>query len=276
MVRTWIEAYWEEQDHPHIKGKTIGEVFNEGRGPGVDPAALDDLMLSHEVKTIGPNGIRFLGADYYDDALVGLRERAIIKYSITDLATVRVYDLEGRSLCTAKRFDSVHPLAAQLGSAKDLSEVRHLQNKQKSLTKATIRIARETRTLISEQKKALPWADIVEAAPRIPDQLDKAHIELLPHEERIPAAAVKPARLTTAQAPTSRDQAPSRPARFGQAIDRYKFIIEHGAEPEDEPFIEAFKKSDTYRQLKEHLDAKERKYAAFRAEHSTTEGGYSR
>lgn len=286
MVRIWIEAYWEEQPHPHIKGKTIGQVFNEGRGPRVDPAALDDLMLAHEVKTIGPNGIRFLGADYYDDALVGLRERAIIKYSITDLATVRVYDLEGRSLCTAKRFDSVHPLAAQLGSAKDLEEVRHLQNKQKSLTKATIRIAKETRALISEQKKALPWADIVEAAPRIPDQLDKANIELPAHEEHIPGAALKPARLTVAPATAdtdsasrpviTRSQRPSRPASFGQAIDRYKFIIEHGVEPEDEPFIEAFKKSDTYRQLKEHLDAKERKYAALRAGHSTTEGGYSR
>lgn len=263
MVNVWIESYWEEQPHPRIKGKTIGQVFNEGKGPGVDIEVLDDLMLAHEVKTIGPRGVRFLGADYYDDALYGLREKTIIKYSITDLSSVRVYDTDGHFLCTARRFDAVHPLAARLGSAKDLAEVGHLQNKQRSLMKNTIRVAKETRELLTEQRKALPWADIIEAAPRIADQLDKADISLPPLEEHIDPSALKADRPALASAPAAKDN--QRPARFAGAVDRYGWIIEHGAAPEDKEFIEDFKKSDTYRLLKEHLEAKEKKYTALSA-----------
>ncbi len=235
MVNVWIESYWEEQPHPHIKGKTIGQVFNEGRGPGVDIAALDDLMLTHEVKTIGPRGVRFLGADYYDDALYGLREKTIIKYSITDLSSVRVYDMDGHFLCTAKRFDAVHPLAARLGSAKDLAEVRHLQNKQKSLMKNTIRVARETKELLFEQRKALPWADIIEAAPRVIERLEKADIELPPCEQQIPEGAYKTAEERPAlKGESSRnDERPSSQRPYfgpGEDLKYHEWLIEHGPE----------------------------------------------
>ncbi len=276
MVNIWIESYWEEQPHPHIKGKTIGEVFKEGRGPGVDLAALDDLMLAHEIKTIGPRGVRFLGADYYDDAFVGLREKVVVKYSITDLTSVRVYDLEGHFLCAAKRFDAVHPLAAQLGSAKDLAEVRRLQNKQKSIARATIRIAKETKELLSDRKKALPWADIIEAAPRLPEALEKANIELPALEEHIPQEAIRreqspaaPIRPLPADPPAQPAERSSRPT-FYNDTDKFLWLAEHGAEEADEDWIGDFKKSDSYRLLRAHLDAMERKYAKARIEEEAT------
>jgi putative transposase len=277
MVNIWIESYWEEQPHPHIKGKTIGEIFNGGKGPGVDVAALDDLMLAHEVKTIGPRGIRFLNADYYDDALFGLREKAIVKYSIADLTSVRVYDMEGHPLCTAKRFDAVDGFAAQLGSAKDLAEVRHLQNKQKSLMKATMRVAMETKELLHEQKKALPWADIIEAVPRVVERLEKANIELPAYKEQIPEEAVRhePALLTGAQpdametpVPPPSVEKPVRPS-FHSDTDKYLWLAEHGPEEGDEEWIEGFKASDSYRLLRAHLDAMERKYAEARSRKET-------
>jgi putative transposase len=269
MVNIWIESYYEEQPHPHIKGKTIGQVFNEGKGPGVDIAALDDLMLAHEVKRVGPNGIRFLGADYYDDAFVGIREKVIVKYAITDLTSVRVYDTDGCFLCTAKRFDSVHPLAAQLGSAKDLAEVRHLQNKQKSIARATIRIAKETKELLSERKKALPWADIIEAVPRIVDQLEKADVELPALEEHIPEEAVRREQPLPAPIRPLPTEPPAQPAErhptFYNDTDKYLWLAEHGIEEADKDWLDDFKQSDSYRLLRDHLDAMERKYAADRS-----------
>lgn len=41
---------------PNVKGKTIGEVLEEGKGCGVDLEKLDDLMLSCEIKNIQRNG----------------------------------------------------------------------------------------------------------------------------------------------------------------------------------------------------------------------------
>ena len=85
MITYWMEFHY-SQPCPNVKGKTIGEVLNEGKGDGVDIQKLDDLMLAQEVKTIHRNGIRFLKADYYNEALYGLRERIIIKYSLFDLS----------------------------------------------------------------------------------------------------------------------------------------------------------------------------------------------
>jgi putative transposase len=271
MVNIWIESYYEEQPHPHIKGKTIGQVFNEGKGPGVNIAALDDLMLAHEGRKIGPNGIRFLGADYYDDALVGLREKVIVKYAITDLTSVRVYDTDGHFLCTAKRFDSVHPLAARLGGAKDLAQVRHLQNKQKSIAKATLKLAKETKEGLSERKNALPWADIIEAAPRVIDQLEKANVELPALEEHIPEGAVRrdqsppaPIRLLPAESPAQPAAISGRPI-FNGDIEKYAWLKEHGVEEGDKEWLYDFEQSDTFKLLRDHFEAMERKHAAARS-----------
>lgn len=39
----------------------------------IDESQLDDLMMDTVVKHIGRNGIRFLKADYFNDALYGIR-----------------------------------------------------------------------------------------------------------------------------------------------------------------------------------------------------------
>ena len=48
-------------------------------------------MMAMEIKNIGRNGIRFLKADYFDEALYGVKEKAIIKYSLFDLSYIKVY-----------------------------------------------------------------------------------------------------------------------------------------------------------------------------------------
>ena len=74
---------------PNVKDKTIGEVFEEGRGNGINIEELDDLMMSKEIKTINRNGIRFLKADYYNECLYGLKGKVIIKYSLSDLTKIK-------------------------------------------------------------------------------------------------------------------------------------------------------------------------------------------
>ena len=72
-------------------------------------------MMAHEVKTIHRNGIRFLNTDYYNDALYGLRDRVMIRYSLFDLTKIKVYSVKGEFICTAKRITSTHPMAYHLG-----------------------------------------------------------------------------------------------------------------------------------------------------------------
>ena len=67
-------------------------------------------MMAQEIKNIGRNGIRFLKADYYNDALYGLRQKVVIKYSLFDLSYIKVYTTTGKFLCKAERITLTHQL----------------------------------------------------------------------------------------------------------------------------------------------------------------------
>ena len=137
FIKNWLIKYHYEQPCPHIKGKTIGEVLESGKGEGVNLETLDDLMMAREVKNIYRNGILFLKNNYYDEALFGYKKKVIIKYSLFDLSYIKVYKLNGEFICTAKRVESIHPLANYLGEAKDIEDLKQKTKLKKQLEKRT-------------------------------------------------------------------------------------------------------------------------------------------
>ena len=147
--------YYRSLEYPNIKGKTIGEVFENGKGSGIEIEKLDDLMMSQEVKTIHRNGIRFLNADYYNDCLYGLKERVIIKYSLLDLTKIKVYTLNNEFICYADRVTPIHPMATYLGDVKDKEELKQKLKQQKALTKQTIK--KVQKYFKTEHIKPLEW-----------------------------------------------------------------------------------------------------------------------
>ena len=143
---------------PNIKGKTIGEVLEEGKGVGVDLEKLEDLMLSCEIKNIHRNGIRFLKADYYNDCLYGLKGRVIIKYSLSDLSKIKIFTLNNEFICEAQRVIPIHPMANYLGDIKDQEELKFKIRQQKRLEKQTMK---ELKSYLKYQDiKTLDWQEI--------------------------------------------------------------------------------------------------------------------
>ena len=142
---------------PNFKGKTIGEVFDEGKGSGVDIKELDNLMMSKEIKTIYRNGIKFLKADYYNDCLYGQKGRVIIKYSLSDLTKIKVFSLNNEYICDAERVMPINPMAYHLGEIKDQEELKFKIKQQKSLALQTIK-----KQLKSENVKYLEWQQEVD------------------------------------------------------------------------------------------------------------------
>ncbi len=133
------------QECPHVKGKTVKEVFDEGRGSGVDIDELDDLMMATEVRVIRQNGVRFLGADYYNDNLFGMRGKVIVKYSFKDISKIKLYSMDGRFLGVAERVMPVNPVANYIGEARDietLKRLRALQMRQIRETFMHVRLAK--------------------------------------------------------------------------------------------------------------------------------------
>jgi hypothetical protein len=100
-------------------------------------------MMAQEVKTIGRNGIRFLKQDYFDDTLYGIRDKAIIKYSLFDLSYIKVYSMKGEYLCKAHRVMPTHPMAVHLGDIKDMEDYKQKIVKQRKLRNKTIKAVRQ-------------------------------------------------------------------------------------------------------------------------------------
>lgn len=142
MVDKWLEMY-HSKPCKNAVGKTIQEVINETEKQNIDENLLDDLMMAHEMKTIGRNGIRFLKADYFDEALYGIKEKTVIKYSLFDLSYIKVYTLKGEFICKAKRITETHPLANQMGDINDIEDYKQKIEKQHRLRKKTIKAVRE-------------------------------------------------------------------------------------------------------------------------------------
>ena len=142
LIDKWLE-YKHAQPCTNENGKTIQEVINETKKQHIKEEELDDLMMAQEIKNIGRNGIRFLKADYFDEALYGLKEKAIIKYSLFDLSYIKVYSTKGEFICKADRVTSTHPLAMQMGDIKDIEDYKHKIEKQAKLRRKTIKAVKE-------------------------------------------------------------------------------------------------------------------------------------
>lgn len=142
MIESWLE-YKNAQICPNDKSKTIKEMLAGIKKQQINEQLLDDLMMAQEIKTITSQGIRFLKADYFDDALYGLRQKVMIKYSLFDLSYIKVYTMNGKFLCRAQRITLTHPLAHYTGEIKDIEDYKQKIQKQKQLRNRTIKACKE-------------------------------------------------------------------------------------------------------------------------------------
>ena len=93
----WL-SFKNSQPCPNAPDKTIAEILAERKTQNIDINILDDLMLATEVKTIQRNGIRFLNCDYFDERLYGFKSKALIKYNLFDLTSIKVYTTKGETI----------------------------------------------------------------------------------------------------------------------------------------------------------------------------------
>jgi putative transposase len=142
LIEEWLK-YKHSQPCTNQKGSTIQEVLDSVKKQNIDESQLDDLMMAQEIKSIGRNGIRFLKADYFDEALYGIKGKSIIKYSLFDLSTIKVFTLKGEYICKALRITETHPLATQMGDIKDIEDYKHKIEKQAKLRRKTIKAVKE-------------------------------------------------------------------------------------------------------------------------------------
>ena len=183
-------------------------------------------MMAHEVKTINRNGIRFLNTDYNSDALYGLRDRVMIRYSLFDLTKIKVYTTAGEFLCIAKRVTATHPMAYHLGDIKDMQDFKHKIQKKKKLVNRTLKTI----------KKYLPKEDIKFLETQIAEEnISEQNMQVIEIKK-------EPIILQDRLKPV-----------FMNNYEQYEWLMKYGCTSVDErKWLQNYKNSDEYKLIYEN------------------------
>src|SRR5574344_1209718 len=169
MINSWLE-YKNSLPCSNNKSKTVAQMLETIEKQEINEQLLDDLMMATEIKTITSQGIRFLNADYFNDALYGLRQKVQIKYSLFDLSYIKVYSMTGKFLCKANRITLTHPLANYTGEINDIEDYKQKFQKQKQLKNKTIKACKE---FLNVEDLDILKSELIEEKEPIIEQIDE-------------------------------------------------------------------------------------------------------
>ncbi len=175
-IAAWFDQYVQRPQSGHLNGRCPAEVFETGRGPGVDPAELTFLMMAQEIRHIRRNGIHFLGRNYYHPELYGRRHQVLIRYDLQAPEEIYVFETDGRFICSAKQTEKIHPAAAILGDDEDREKLRKWiaeKRHQEKLASISARKFLEDEVLPAHRRQ-LAAAGLLETGQEAPTQDDPA------------------------------------------------------------------------------------------------------
>ena len=219
-INGWIKFH-NKNLCPNDRSKTIQEMLDSVQKQNINPQVLDDLMMKTECRTINRHGITFLNMHYRSEAIIGIRDKVNIRYSLFDLSKIHVYSTKGEFLCVAHRVQKVHPMARVLGTVKDMEEYKYQYQKQQQLK----------HRLIKQVKKTFPKEEIqlLEIEPE--EVIDVPQIEEKPKKER---------------KKTPREQQMNRPF-FNSNYEKFEWLMSNGTtNQEDRKWLVSYMKSDEY------------------------------
>ena len=120
------------------KGRKRIDVFNEGKGSGVNPLELTYLMMKKLIKRSNKNGININGEYYYNVKLFGQRKSYLIRYDRVYDNPIYVFDVKtGEFLFEAFKRSKADPQALIFGDENSAREVFKQIQLGKQLVKHT-------------------------------------------------------------------------------------------------------------------------------------------
>ena len=215
----WLN-YHNSKPCSNVPDMTIKEVLNTVQRQDIDKNLLNNLMMKTETKVIHRNGIRFLGNNYYNEALFGLREPVYVRYSLFDLSKVHVYTVKGEFICIARKVEKIHPMANHLGLPDDMERLKNITQKHKRLKNKAVK----------EFKK---YFDIETTGI----------LEIEPDEKPIEITEQKPKKE---RKQTAREQQMNKPL-FVDNYQKYEWLMALGCtNADDRKWLADFIRSDEY------------------------------
>ena len=222
-INKWIEFH-NLQPCPNDRSKSIQEMLESVQKQHININILNDLMMKTECRTINKHGITFLNMHYRSEAIIGIRDKVNIRYSLFDLSRIYIYSTKGEFLCVAHRVQKVHPMARVLGTVKDMEEYKQQYKKQQQIKNR----------LVKKLKATYPKEDIklLEIEPEIIEEI-KEEQPKLKREQKL----------------TPREQQMNRPL-FNTNYEKYEWLMKNGCtNSEDRTWLTKYIRSDEYQNL---------------------------
>lgn len=250
-IAWWFDEYVQRpQQDGHLKGQRPQDVFEAGRGPGVDVEKLDHLMLATERRTIGRNGVRFLNENYYAPELYSRRHPVVIRYDLQDLEKVRVYKDDGEFICEAHKVGKVHPAAHILGDDADKARLEAAIQHKRQQRKDATRSAREflESVVLPETQERMARMEVKrneelqasEPLPELPEQTEERVAEI--QQEFLRRQAQRPAYMP-----------PEKNREIRTSLDKYDYLFrlrerdQIVLREQDQTWMERYEQTDEFR-----------------------------
>jgi putative transposase len=144
-VAWWFEQYGQRPQRGHLEGQCPWEVFQAGRGPGVDAERLRHLMLARKTSSIHRDGVHHLGRKYWHPELYERRHEVTVRYDLHDDSYVVVELPDGRCL-ECRPPAKVHPAARLLGTDEDVRQLEEAIAYKKAQERQASRSVRDMLT----------------------------------------------------------------------------------------------------------------------------------
>ena len=222
-INSWIEFH-NRNSCPNDRSKSIQEMLDGVQKQNINKEIFDDLMMKTECRTINKHGITFLNMHYRSEAIIGIRDKVNIRYSLFDLSKIHVYSTKGEFLCVAHRVQKVHPMARVLGTVKDMEEYKQQYKKQQQFKNK----------LIKQVKKTFPKEEIQLLEIEREPILEVEQIEEKPKKEK---------------KKTPREQQMNKPI-FSSNYEKYEWLMANGCtNSEDRNWLTKYIRSDEYQNL---------------------------
>ena len=226
-INKWIEFH-NSQPCPNDRSKSIQEMLDSVQKQHININVLNDLMMKTECRTINKHGITFLNMHYRSEAIIGIRDKVNIRYSLFDLSKIHVYSTKGEFLCVAHRVQKVHPMARVLGTVKDMEEYKQQYKKQQQIKNR----------LVKKLKATYPKEEI-----QLLEIEKEPSFEIEQTEENVNKKSKRERKLTL------REQQMNKPI-FSSNYEKYEWLMANGCtNSDDRNWLTKYIRSDEYQNL---------------------------
>ena len=247
LIRAWRDRYAERPSRGRDGLRPIDILRQAQADPSqgfgkIDPNELIFLMMEREVKNVGRNGVTWLGWHWYDENLYGLKDKVVIRYSLSDLSQIYIFH-KNEFLCAARPIEPVHPMASESENPKDMEavkEVYRLKNKVKNTTRKLCDL------LDTKQAAQIDWsrtksAEIIETIQEIEEKKNPKVANTSPFVEGVC--------YSQDETPPPRYKPPREWRGYFEHWERYDYHQEQDPEmltQEDREFIGWYKTTSEY------------------------------